>query len=118
MNKRLVVREEKQNGNVWGLYLKISRSVEKNLINEVQRHLSLGHKKIIFDLSKVARMNSSHLGSILWARDSIRGNVGNLKLVGIQKETKRLLAITKLEDIFDIYETEKEALESFKQGEE
>jgi anti-sigma B factor antagonist len=45
---------------------------------------------------------------------TITGKQGQLKLLNLQAKIKDLLAITKLLTVFDVYENESEALNSYK----
>ena len=70
-------------------------------------------KKIIFDLKKMAHIDSSGLGALVSILQWINGNGGALKLACLQPRPKIVFDITKVYRVFDIYETEEEALKAF-----
>jgi anti-sigma B factor antagonist len=83
------------------------RSAVRNLADE-------GKKKILLNLGGVSYMDSSGIGELVSSHTTIAGKDGQLKLLNLQTKIKDLLAITKLLTVFDVYENESEALNSFK----
>ncbi|HEX9933591.1 MAG TPA: STAS domain-containing protein [bacterium] len=73
-------------------------------------------KQVVIDLSKVAWMNSSGLGTLMGCMTSLRNVKGELKLSGVTEKVKNLFIITKLITLFDTYDTEKDAIEAFKKS--
>ncbi len=70
---------------------------------------------VILNLSKVSMMDSSGLGVLVSSYTTVQKREGRLVLAGLGKGLQNLIAITKLTRVFDIYESEEEALESFKE---
>ena len=69
--------------------------------------------KVILNLSKVSMMDSSGLGVLVSSYTSVQKRNGRLVLAGLGKGLQNLIAITKLTRVFDIYESEEEAVASF-----
>lgn len=69
--------------------------------------------RIILNLHEVSRIDSSGIGEIVvgfrWARDV----GGDVKLCGLNQTIQEIFMTTKLDTIFDIAETETEALARF-----
>jgi anti-sigma B factor antagonist len=72
-----------------------------------------GNKCLVINLSKVNYMNSSGIGSIISAHTTYAKNGGLVKLTGLNSNVHNLFVVTKLIDIFDVYETMDEAIDSF-----
>lgn len=72
-----------------------------------------GINKVVVDLAEVKRMNSSGLGILIMALASLRNKDGNLKLSGIDEMMEGILVMTKLNTIFETYETAEGAARSF-----
>jgi anti-sigma B factor antagonist len=86
-------------------------------VREVVRDLlAKGRKKILLDLSEVDYIDSSGLGSLVSAFTSVRNDGGALKLVYLTKKVQDLLQMTRLYTVFDIYDDETAALNSFDQS--
>lgn len=68
--------------------------------------------KVVLNLSKVTMMDSSGLGVLVSSYTSVQKRDGGLVLAGLGKGLQNLVAITKLTRVFDIYETEEEAIQS------
>jgi anti-sigma B factor antagonist len=75
--------------------------------------LSDGQKKILLNLGDVTYVDSAGLGALISSYTTTKREGGQLKLVNLTKRIQDLLAITKLITVFDTYETEQEALESY-----
>ena len=80
---------------------------------EINRLLDEGTLKVVIDLGRVNRMNSSGLGILINALTTYKQNGGDLKLANPTPIVKSLLDITRLNDIFEIYDSLESALNSF-----
>lgn len=69
--------------------------------------------KVVFDLSKITLMCSVGLGVVLSCQALIQRQEGKLSLFGLNKDLQFLFAIERVDKVFKIFETEKEAIESF-----
>ena len=72
-----------------------------------------GNRALVVDLSRVNYVNSSGIGAIIAAYSSYSKNGGVIKLAGLSNNVQNLLVVTKLIDIFDVYDKVSEAIESF-----
>jgi anti-sigma B factor antagonist len=72
-----------------------------------------GNKNFLLNLSKAPYLDSAGLGEIIHCFTSLRKIGGNLKLLSPNQRIIDLLTITKLLDVFDIYENESAAIASF-----
>jgi anti-sigma B factor antagonist len=58
-------------------------------------------------------IDSAGLGELVSAYTTVKNSGGELKLLNLTKKVKDLLVITKLLTVFDVKETEQEAVGSF-----
>jgi len=72
-------------------------------------------KKVVIDLGKTDRIGSSALSVLLHHCAKFKEIGGNLRLANLTKKIKEIIAITKLTLVFDVYDSLKEALDSFKE---
>ncbi|HKP84866.1 MAG TPA: STAS domain-containing protein [Blastocatellia bacterium] len=79
----------------------------------IKELLSDGQRKILLNLGDVTYVDSAGLGALISSYTTTKRQGGHLKLVNLTKRIQDLLAITKLITVFDTYDTEKEALDSF-----
>jgi anti-sigma B factor antagonist len=79
----------------------------------VRRLLEEGRKKILLNLAGVGYIDSSGIGELVSSYTTIGKEAGQLKLLNLTQKLQDLLAITKLLTVFDVYESESEALNSF-----
>ncbi|MDX2032751.1 MAG: STAS domain-containing protein [Blastocatellia bacterium] len=69
--------------------------------------------KIVLNLGGVTYVDSSGIGELVSCYTTTKNSGGRLKLLNLPKKIKDLLMITKLLTVFEIYEDEQAALESF-----
>ena len=83
-------------------------------LNEtVNRFLDENNLKVVIDLQKVERVNSSGLGILIKALTTFKNNGGELKLCNVSPKIGKLLDITKLDSILDVFESVDSAVHSF-----
>jgi len=71
-------------------------------------------KNVIVDLAEVDCINSEGLGTLVMAMTSLRKVGGDLRLARVGGTVHNILTITRLVEIFDIYETVEQALANYK----
>ena len=80
----------------------------------IRRLAEEGKKKILLNLEKVGYMDSTGLGELIASYTTVSRDGGQLKLLQLSGKLQDLLVITKLLTVFDTYDTESDALGSFK----
>lgn len=75
--------------------------------------LQSGSKKIIVNFAEVSYIDSAGIGELVSTYTTVVNGGGRLKLVNLTKKIQQLLAITKLLTVFETFENEEAALESF-----
>ncbi len=79
----------------------------------VARLLEQGRSRIVVDLSAVRFLDSSGLGALVRAMTTSQNEGGQTKLVGVEPQVKKLLEMTRLDSVFEIYENLETAAASF-----
>ena len=80
----------------------------------IRRLLEEGKKKILLNMGGVGYIDSSGIGELVSSFTTVNKEGGQLKLLNLTQKLRDLLAITKLLTVFDVYENEAEALNSYK----
>jgi anti-sigma B factor antagonist len=75
--------------------------------------LKKGNINIILNLAKVPYLDSAGLGEIMRCFTALRKDGGDFKLLSPNQRIIDLLSITKLFNVFDIYDNEPSAIKSF-----
>ena len=83
------------------------------LRGEVLNLLQQGRKHILINLAGVSYMDSAGLGELVQAYSTVAKQGGKLKLVSPTKRLQDLLVITKLATVFDSFDDETIAVNSF-----
>ncbi len=84
------------------------------LRSEISRLVDSGQKKIILHMAGVGQVDSSGLGNLVSCFTSVQRKGGELKLVKLSERIQDLMLMTKLLTVFDVYDSEEQALGSFK----
>jgi anti-sigma B factor antagonist len=69
--------------------------------------------KILLNLKSVKNIDSSGIGELIANYTTVSRDGGQLKLLNLTEKIQNLLVITKLLTVFDAYDNEAEALNSF-----
>jgi anti-sigma B factor antagonist len=87
---------------------------ESNSFRErVKSLLAAGKKKIVLNLANVSYIDSAGLGTLVATFHSARSQGATLKLANLGQKFKEVLQVTKLMTVFDTYENEAAAVQSF-----
>ncbi|MCY3843886.1 MAG: STAS domain-containing protein [Acidobacteria bacterium] len=108
--------EERPTGDVMILDLKGKLTIgdgDELLKDKINSLVQQGHTKLILNLAEVPYIDSGGLGQVVRTYTTVKQHNGSLKLMNVTKRIEDLLAITKLLTVFDVFETEQEALQSF-----
>jgi len=81
--------------------------------NQVNATIDAGARKLIINLAGVAYMDSSGLGEIISCYISLRRVDGHVRLLHLSDRLQYLLAITKLNGVFETFDSEPAAVSSF-----
>ena len=87
---------------------------ESNSFREkVKSLLAAGKKKIVLNLANVSYIDSSGLGALVATFTTARNQGGTLKLANLGVKFKEVLQVTKLMTVFETYDNEAAAIQSF-----
>ena len=84
------------------------------LKDKINSLLAAGKKKLLLNLEGVPYIDSAGLGEIVRTYTTVSRQGGKLKLLNLTKRIQDLLAITKLLTVFDTFDSEAEAIQSYK----
>lgn len=83
------------------------------LRNALSQLIKGGEKKVLLNLAHVTYIDSSGLGEIVAGYTSLRKNGGEMKLMYLTRRVNELMIITKLLTVFEVFDNETEAVNSF-----
>jgi anti-sigma B factor antagonist len=90
---------------------------ESNALREkVKGLIAAGKKKIVLNMDNVTFIDSAGLGTLVAAHHSAKSQGAGLRLCHLGSKFQEVLQITKLMTVFDVYNTEAEAVASFSKG--
>ena len=81
---------------------------------ETLRNLAAGgEKKILLNLAEVTYVDSAGLGALVRSHTAVTEKEGQLKLLHVPPKVQTLLKITKLNHLFQSFDDEASAIQSF-----
>ena len=83
------------------------------LNDEIRHAIAARRVRLVIDLGRVDKIDSAGLGTLLYARAELRRAGGGLTLANLKPGHLHTLLVAKLETVFDIFETEQDAINSF-----
>ena len=89
---------------------------EAALLRDTVKNLIAGSKRIVLNLSGVSYIDSGGLGTLVALYTTARNAGGSIKLANLTQRVGDLLQVTKLLTVFDVYDSEEKALDSFRKG--
>jgi anti-sigma B factor antagonist len=110
------IREHEIDGiTVLGLHGKLLRGdAEGKLKDRIAELIASRRIHIVLNLRDVPYVDSSGLGEIVRSHTLVRRSGGRLGLTHLNRRLVDLLTITKLSDIFPVYETDEDAVRGMK----
>ena len=84
------------------------------LKDKINSLLSGGRRKLLLNLEGVPYIDSAGLGEVVRTYTTVSRQGGSLKLLNLTKRIEDLLSITKLLTVFETFDSEAEAVQSYK----
>jgi anti-anti-sigma factor len=72
-----------------------------------------GHVNLVLDLQDVSRLDSAGIGTLVNSYLTTHRHGGDMKLLHVPPRANRLLTMTRLASVFEMYDSEAAVLESF-----
>lgn len=83
------------------------------LKEEIKALADAGVRQLILDLKEVDYIDSSGLGTLVYSFSTFRKQGGTLKLLNLSRRNIELMLLTKLETVFEVFDDERSAVDSF-----
>ena len=106
----------RQKGNVTILDLKGRITIGAGdiaLRNAVQEAMAAGAKNVLVNMAEVTTIDSSGVGELVSAYTTATNRGAKVKLANLPAKVQDILHITQLITVFDVFDSEDEALASF-----
>lgn len=87
---------------------------ESSLLRETVKKAIPDFKKIVLNLAEINYIDSGGLGTLVALHTTAANAGGTIKLANLTKRVGDLLQVTKLLTVFDVHDSEYDALESFR----
>ena len=85
----------------------------QRLHDKVNSLVQQGRRSIVLNLGEVSSVDSGGLGELVRTLTTMQKHGGSLKVANLPKRIQDLLVMTRLVTVFDTYDDEKAAVQSF-----
>lgn len=89
---------------------------ESALLRDTVKKLIGENSRIVLNLSGTNYIDSGGLGTLVALYTTARNSGGAVKLVNLTQRVGDLLQVTKLVTVFEVFDSEQKAVESFRKG--
>ena len=89
---------------------------ESSLLRDTVKTAVSENNRIVLNLGEVNYIDSGGLGTLVALRATALNAGGTIKLANLTKRVGDLLQVTKLLTVFDVYNSEAEAVDSFRKA--
>ena len=86
------------------------------LREEVKKAVQENNKKIVLNLGEISYIDSGGLGTLVALHTTAHNAGGSIKLANLTRRVGDLLQVTKLLTVFDVHDSEYDALEAFRKA--
>lgn len=83
------------------------------LRDALRAQMGEGSRNVILNLSEVENIDSTGLGALVMCFTALRKSAGRLVLLRLNRRHLELLVLTKLSTVFEIFDDEQQAVNSF-----
>jgi anti-sigma B factor antagonist len=109
-----IQRREREGIMILDLKGRVTVGPEASALREAITQLNdSGTRQIILNLQAVDYIDSTGLGALVICATSLRKNNGNVKLENLNRRNIELLVMTKLATVFEIFNDEQDAVNSY-----
>jgi anti-sigma B factor antagonist len=84
-----------------------------SLRTKIRELVEGGSRRIVLNMADVSYMDSSGLGEMIASHTTVTTAGGEMKLLNLAKRVHDLLKLTKLYTVFEVFEDEPSAVDSF-----
>jgi anti-sigma B factor antagonist len=89
---------------------------ESAVLRDTVRKLISENSKIVLNLGGISYIDSGGLGTLVSLYTTAQNAGGNVKLANLTQRVGDLLQVTKLVTIFEVFDSEEKAVQSFRKG--
>jgi anti-sigma B factor antagonist len=99
-------------GTVLEVTGELDLSTSPQLTDRLQQLMQDGARRVVIDLAGVSFMDSTALGALVVAHRDLSEGGGRLSLAEVRRPVRKVLAITSVDRIIDIFDTVQDAEEA------
>jgi len=108
-----MTRREREGVTILDCKGRLVAGEESTILRDSVKELATGPVKIILNLADIDYIDSTGLGGMVICFTTVRKAGGTIKLLNLTRRNIELLVLTKLETVFEVFNDEQDAVNSF-----
>ena len=114
-----IIRREQEGIEIFDLKGRLTFGPEDlHFRSELDRRVREGKNRVVLNLNDVSEMDTTGLGTLLFALAKLRKAGGDLALVNLQPSHIAVLMAARLSTVFEVFKEDQDAINSFFPGRE
>jgi anti-sigma B factor antagonist len=110
---QIVDRKRIGDVSVWAIDGGLDSTTHDEFLAEMQQILEAGEKKVVLDCSRLSYISSLSLGTFVRMHNRFKKAGAALKFANLQGNVADIVHFTRLDSVFDLYPSIKDALGAF-----
>jgi anti-sigma B factor antagonist len=114
MTENKIIQSSRSQNEVSVVLLKgaLEATLAKDLREELEK-VSQQQNDLVLDFQQVSFIDSSCLGTLVSLAKDLREKKGDIKITGLADDVRSIFQITRLDRVFQLYDTVDEAVEAY-----
>ncbi|HYE80101.1 MAG TPA: STAS domain-containing protein [bacterium] len=108
-----IATREQNNVLIFDIKGELDAKAAPELKERLTDKINQGHTRVLVNLSDISYLDSAGLGVLVSGLKIATRQNGDLRMWGLQEEVKNIFQLTRLNKVFQIFESEEQALGSY-----
>ena len=108
-----IATREQDNVLIFDIKGELDAKAAPDLKERLSERINAGYHRVLVNLSDISYLDSAGLGVLVSGLKIATRQNGDLRMWGLQEEVKNIFQLTRLNKVFQIFDTEEQALASY-----
>ena len=108
-----IATREQDNVLIFDIKGELDAKAAPDLKERLTERINSGYHRVLVNLSDISYLDSAGLGVLVSGLKIATRQNGDLRMWGLQDEVKNIFQLTRLNKVFQIFDTEEQALASY-----
>lgn len=108
-----IATRERETVLIFDIKGELDAKAAPDLKERISEKIGQGHTRVLVNLSDITYLDSAGLGVLVSGLKIATRSNGDLRMWGLQEEVKNIFQLTRLNKVFQIFDTEDQAMASY-----